>query len=629
MPRRACSQVRIPFISQTKYSAPSTVRTVQNSETYSKTSVVCGHEMKLAHGYLLVISTLCLASRFLGEEIRIQTRFGSIQGRDRHFPDAQGSIKSVHKFLGVPYAAPPVAELRFQPPKPPPSWKPRVYNATYFRNVCYQDPAYNKFFWPNFSQLQSDDCLYLNIYTPANSSSEKPLYPVMVYIHGGGYEAGTPVVSPGDVIPLWGIVLVTIQYRLGPLGFITTDDSNAPGNYGMLDQVEALKWVQKNIGDFRGDPSSVTIFGESAGGSSVALHLLSPLSEGLFHRAIAMSGVATSPFAIGSSCEMTRQSRMTAEKAGCRAESKSGMMKCLRSKSVKEISVQDVNVWRPIVDGNFLLDSPDNLRRAGKFYRVPFMAGFTNQDGASFFPQLFANLTSENYRATTAAVFQEIGSRYGQKMATDIPKDILDTLVLLYKPWAHTYDSFKLKRGLAAVVTDYCFAAPVHAELTLHSQAGAPVYFYEFSHRSKFNPSPPWKGVAHKDDTPYEFGFPLMNLTVLQEYDDTDRNVSRLVITLFTNFAKYGNPTPQPVRGVTWDRFNSSHMTYMRIQAEPEMALNYQPTRMAFWNVFYSKELNSSGNTCASDILKTSGSQDVGIELITLVLGVLGKLLIC
>ena len=135
--------------------------------------------------------------------------------------------------------------------------------------------------------------LRIGIWDPRKSSLSWYIF------HGGGYDAGTPAVSPGDVIPLWGVVLVTIQYRLGPFGFVTTGDSVAPGNYGMLDQIEALRWVQENIKAFGGDPSKVTIFGESAGGSSVGLLLVSPRSKGLFHRAISISGVDLSPFAIG------------------------------------------------------------------------------------------------------------------------------------------------------------------------------------------------------------------------------------------------------------------------------------------------------------------------------------------
>ena len=549
-------------------------------------------------GALVVLISLIRSTRSQGNEALVRTKYGPVQGAVRQFlADSDQPIRSVRKFLGVPYAAAPVGELRFQPPRTPAPWKPHVYNATYYRSVCYQDPTYNEYFWPNSSHPQSDDCLYLNIYTPANSSS---LFPVMLYIHGGGYEAGSPVVSPGDVIPLWGVVLVSIQYRLGPLGFITTGDSIAAGNYGMLDQVEALKWVQENIANFGGDPSSVTIFGESAGGSSVGLHLLSPLSEGLFHKAIAISGVSKSPFAIGSTSRVAAQSRKTAEQLGCATHTSSQMMTCLLHKDAGDIPVDDMNVWRPIVDGYFLPKAPEELAEAATLRRVPLMAGFTAQDGASFLPEVYRVLSSANYKEITGYVFRQIGSPYGQGMDRPLPNDLLDVLVLLYKPWASTHDAFRLKRGLAASVTDYCFAAPVHAELMLHSKAGAPTYLYQYDHRSKLSPSPLWTGVTHKDDTPYEFGFPLMNLTIPHEFDDTDRDVSRLVITLFTNFAKYGNPTPEPVRGVTWDRFNSSHMTYLRIQEHPGMATNYEPTKLEFWNKYYRQSLDR-GDGCTPD----------------------------
>lgn len=121
---------------------------------------------------------------------------------------------------------------------------------------------------------------------------------------------------------------------------------------------------------------------------------------------------------------------------------------------------------------------------------------------------------------------------------------------------------------------------------------------YEFAHSSTLSLRPSWKGPAHKDDTQYQFGFPLMNLTVLQQYNEADRNLSYLLITLLTNFAKYGNPTPQPVSSVSWEGFNSSHMVYFRIQSQPEMAVNYKPTKMAFWNEFYERMLLEEPHTC-------------------------------
>ncbi|XP_078377736.1 cocaine esterase-like [Oculina patagonica] len=236
----------------------------------------------------------------LVKSITVTTKYGDIEGLVASYPaysypNASGPFKSVSKFLGVPFAAPPIGELRLKPPQPPKEWKPNVRPAKKHGNVCWQGKYYEqmiKHFDPNFSY--SEDCLYLDVYTPNVSSN----LPVMVYIHGGSYELGSAVLFPGDILALYGVVVVVIQYRLGPFGFLTTGDLAAPGNYGMLDQVEALKWVKENIEHFGGDPNKVTIFGVSAGGTSVALHLLSPLSQGLFHQAIAESGVDLSSFAI-------------------------------------------------------------------------------------------------------------------------------------------------------------------------------------------------------------------------------------------------------------------------------------------------------------------------------------------
>lgn len=547
--------------------------------------------------YLIIIE-LCLVISD-GDEIKVTTTYGTIQGNIRHFEDINRTIKAVDKFLGIPYAAPPVGNLRFKPPQQPQPWKPAVYNASFFRSVCIQDPEYNDFFWPNLTIPQSEDCLYLNVYSPHREPDSKELYPVMVYIHGGGYDAGSPAVSPGDVIPLWGIVLVTIQYRLGPFGFITSGDCEAPGNYGMLDQIEALKWVQNNIRFFGGNSAVVTIFGESAGGSSVGLLVLSPRSKGLFHRAISISGVDLSPFAIGSSEEVTKQSKKVAKQVGCSVKDSRKMIDCLRSVDALKFPVNEVNVWRPIVDENFLPDTPRNLRNAGRFHYVPYMAGFTSREGSYFFPELLDDVTSENFRSYTETVFYNIGNKYGQMLEGNLPKSLLDAITLLYTPWSDRDDHIRTKVGLADAVGDFTMTAPTHTDLVLHSKH-APVFMYEFAHRSNLNPKPLWKGVAHKDDTPYEFGFPLMNLTVLQEYNDADRNISDMLITLFTNFAKYGNPTPQPVLGVTWEGFNSSHMAYIRIQTQPEMAVKYRPTRMAFWNEYYERMLVEEPYVCES-----------------------------
>ena len=213
---------------------------------------------------LLTSFSLIAALLPLVKSSTVSTTQGDIEGLMASYSAYSNffPFKSVSKFLGVPFAAPPVGELRFKAPKPPLAWKPNVLQAKKHGNFCLQSGGYDYWYTSyskNFSY--SEDCLYLDVYTPNVSLS----LPVLFYIHGGAYSDGASVTNPSDILALQGVVVVVIQYRLGPFGFLTTGDSAAPGNFGMLDQVEALKWVKENIEHFGGDPSKVTIFGESFG----------------------------------------------------------------------------------------------------------------------------------------------------------------------------------------------------------------------------------------------------------------------------------------------------------------------------------------------------------------------------
>ena len=341
-----------------------------------------------------MISTVTLRTRVfafcaflpLVTSVIVSTNYGDVEGLVVPYPSVSGPFKSVSKFLGVPFAAPPIGELRLKAPEPPQEWKPNVRLAKKHGYVCWQDKRFEhliKLFDPNFSF--SEDCLYLDAYSPNVRAS----LPVMVYIHGGSYELGTSVLFPGDILALQGLVIVVIQYRLGPFGFLTTGDSAAPGNLGMLDQVEALKWVKENIEYFGGDPNKVTIFGESAGATSVTLHLLSPLSKGLFQQAIAESGVDLSPFAIQPVSFGLYFTKELAQNLDCATSDHSAMVACIRSKKGEEIQNASNSInypvieylrWAPIVDNNFLLDTPQNLRNKGDFEKVKLMISFNSQE---------------------------------------------------------------------------------------------------------------------------------------------------------------------------------------------------------------------------------------------------------
>ena len=327
----------------------------------------------------------------------VSTKYGDIEGLVTLYPNASGRFKSVSKFLGVPFAAPPTGELRFKGPQPPKEWKPKVYSAKTHGSVCLQPKLFENLieaFTSNFTF--SEDCLYLDIYSPNISLS----LPVMVYIHGGGYLMGTAITFPSDILALQGVVVVIIQYRLGPFGFLTTGDSAAPGNYGMLDQVEALKWVKENIQNFGGNPSKVTIFGQSAGGSSVGLHLLSPLSRDLFHQAIPESGVDLSPFAIQPTSFGLRFTKELAQKLNCGSSDHYAMVSCMRSKTGSDMQKAAESIrfgfvnyiyWAPVVDKNFLHDTPQVLRKKGEFKPLPLIITFTSNEGATFLGDMVNN----------------------------------------------------------------------------------------------------------------------------------------------------------------------------------------------------------------------------------------------
>lgn len=585
------------------------------------------HVKRLSIAALIVLQCVLLGITISSDTVLVETKYGKVLGRTQHFSEQlSGDIRSVNTFLGIPFASPPVNRLRFRRPEPPAAWKPHVYNATFFRNVCQQPQ--NSFFensirlvWPGFNWEKdtSEDCLYLNIFAPGNNATNtSELYPVIVFIHGGSYVFGTTArhTTPGEVLPRWGVVLVTIQYRLGPFGFLTTGDSAAPGNWGLLDQVQALKWIQENIKAFGGDPSNVTILGVSSGGASVGLHLLSPLSKGLFHQAIAESGVELSPFAFQSVKEAALKTKTTAKELGCNSENSHDMIKCLCKKDAQSIVLNyDWVSTGPVIDNYFIYDTPESLRRSRKFYPVPLIGGFNSDEGAHNTPKVYhppTEITSSVFRDFIKSFVKNQTFHDNEKTAVLIE----DAIEFQYTPWSKTSDSPALRKKMINIQSDYFVAAPTVEVLGIHS-ARAPTYMYEFSHRSKANTEDDWMGVKHGDNTPYDFGAPFLNITPLT-FTEEDQNVSSLIMSLYANFAKYGNPTPQAVQGVTWGEFNRTTRLYLRIQGRPEIEANFEPQRMAFWNSYYPTLLNFSNHIAQEAISATNrGNHNEGVERVS------------
>ena len=341
---------------------------------------------KSAAGLLLAVSmaVLSLAARPAAAADRVvKIDSGVIEGVPALTP-------GVTAYLGIPYAAPPVGELRWRPPQPADPW-PNVRNADRYSPACmqyYMVPLS----WANFGDYEpkSEDCLYANVWTPAKSADEK--LPVLVWIHGGGYFAGsaTERLHHGDNLAAKGVILVSFNYRLGAFGFMAHPDltkespNHASGNYGLMDQVAALQWVHRNIAAFGGDPSRVTIFGESAGAGSVNCMQATPLTKGLFQGVIAESGSAFSRFGFGGG---SSKSLAEAEREGVSFAQGMGANTIAEMRAIPAerilVAAKSVpfGVYAPITDGYVLPEDVYAIFSEGKQNDVPVLVGSNSDEG--------------------------------------------------------------------------------------------------------------------------------------------------------------------------------------------------------------------------------------------------------
>ncbi|MGE0820716.1 MAG: carboxylesterase/lipase family protein [Candidatus Binatia bacterium] len=466
---------------------------------------------------------------------------------------------SINKFLGIPYAAPPVGDLRWTPPQPYGRWH-GLLKATNFGNSCPQlDP-----FGPTFGD---EDCLFLNVYTPGlkkNQHKHNGL-PVMVWIHGGGLtrlsgelEDPTPLVEKGEVI------LVTINYRLGVLGFFAHPALDAEGhlnaNYGLMDQQFALQWVQRNIAAFGGDPNRVTIFGESAGGLSVYSHLASPTAAGLFHRAIAQSGAYDSFHSFLQRIVPLATAEVGGAALAAQVGCSDGTVQCLRAIPAATLVNAQPNDVFPIVDGTVLTQPPGAAFASGQLNRVPVITGSTRDEWRSTVARSYDYLGNP---LTDAAYPQAVADFFG--LPVDHPG--VQFLVTVQYPLSKFPPPPGVVSGaplaLGALGTDFLFSCPGRNAARLLSQH-VPTYAYEFNDENtpislSFGLAPATfpLGSYHGAELLY-----LFNFTVTPALSPEQQQLSDAMISYWSQFARTGDPnvvgTPAwfPYNAVT-DQFQS------------------------------------------------------------------------
>jgi para-nitrobenzyl esterase len=459
----------------------------------------------------------------------------------------------IHIYKGIPFAAPPVGDLRWKPPQPAASWD-GVRDCTKFGPAPM---GYYSSSFPSFSNPPNEDCLYLNVWTPAKTTGDK--LPVMVWIYGGAFWFGEGSNPTYDGVNLanHGVVVVTFNYRVGPLGFIAhpllskEDPHNSSGNYGLLDQIAALQWVQKNIANFGGDPSRVTIFGESAGAMSVIALMSSPLTEGLFQRAISESMAESAAWSDIRENKYGNQARedmglQLAKDLDC--DTAADPIACMRAKNAQEVmdaakpgaDLFGPSTYRyePCVDSWVLPDLPFNIYQAGKQHSVPFLIGSNVDEG-----RLFSNVSVASVDSYTAYVNGSCGDKAQQ--------------VLSMFPAANDTEA---KSSLNRVLTLMTFTCPAKAYAGAMSNVNAQAYFYQFSRVAPGNKT----GAFHSREIGYVFGnlSPMLSGLKAEEYfDDTDRALSEAMMSYWTSFAAAGDPNKE---GLTkWPVYDASTGQYM------------------------------------------------------------------
>lgn len=500
----------------------------------------------------------------------VHTKLGSLRGE---YVSVKGKEAGVHAYLGVPFAKPPLGPaLRLAAPQPVEGWE-GVRDATKQPPMCVQ---HREFSIDLLGKLGaevvdipdiSEDCLYLNIYTPANRAHDAKL-PVMVWIHGGGFGIGSASLYDGSALAAYqDVVVVLIQYRLGVLGFLSTGDEHMSGNFGLLDQVEALRWIQQHVHNFGGDPDSVTIFGESAGGVSVSLLLLSPLSDGLIHRGIAESGTAAMDVLILN--DPLPVAQIAANISGCSLESTEKISHCMKNLDLDtfaELS-KDATLRVSIsIDGHFLPKPVDELYRNKELLTLPFMTG-VNNDEAGWLLSSF--LAPPNWT-------EGMDKEQVVNMLTAFQYDAIAKDLVTQEYIGTSEDREKIRNGFTEMLGDFMFTIPAIKTANAHRDAGSAVYLYEYQHAPSMLQAkrPSFVGSDHGDEilTVLGFCFTTTHVRLLDVCPEEEEVFSKTVMSYWGNFARTGSPNGDGL--VHWPKYGAEE-EYLSIDLKEQVVRHH------------------------------------------------------
>uniref|UniRef100_A0A8C8USH4 Carboxylic ester hydrolase n=1 Tax=Peromyscus maniculatus bairdii TaxID=230844 RepID=A0A8C8USH4_PERMB len=460
----------------------------------------------------------------------VDTPLGRVRGRQ---VGVKGTDHLVNVFLGIPFAQAPLGPLRFSAPLPPQPWE-GVRDTSTNPPMCLQDVermSNGRFTLNEKLQIYSisEDCLILNIYSPTEATAGARL-PVMVWIHGGSLVVGSATSHDGSALAAYGnVVVVTVQYRLGIFGFLSTGDKHMPGNRGLLDVVAALRWVQGNIAPFGGDPNCVTIFGNSAGGMIVSSLVLSPMSAGLFHRAISQSGVINSK--ILKEMNPWPEAQTFASSLACSSVSSAELVQCLLQKEGRDLNKQkNVNISY-IINDSFFPRSPEKLLTEKQFPTVPYLLGVNNHEFGWLMLEVWNILDKLEHLSQEELL--EISRPFLALM--DMPPEIVSTVIDEYLD--NGSDGPAARYAFQELLGDIVFVIPT-LNFSRHLQA-----------------------------------FP--------EATEEEKQLSLTMMAQWTQFAHTGNPNGKGLP--SWPQLNQLEQ-YLEIGLKPRTGVNLKKNRLQFWS---------------------------------------------
>jgi para-nitrobenzyl esterase len=513
---------------------------------------------------ILILSfSILLAFGSLAQEPLVQTKYGTVRGV------TEGDVSS---FKALPFAAPPVGEFRWRPPQPVKPWE-GVRDASKYCPDCPQRT------WPGSTAVISEDCLYLNVWTPANASQGSKL-PVMVWIHGGGFTggSGSGPDSAGDAFAKQGVILATINYRLGRLGHFAfpalseEHPEEMKGSYAYMDQIAALKWIQENIEAFGGDPNNVTIFGFSAGGVSVHALLSIPEAKGLFHKAISQSGggrdgvLTGRPISEDNSDELYPVSAETiginfAKRHGIEGTDAAALAK-LRALSVDQIvdggQENDSTGARTypgiILDGKLVVETAETAYKAGRQAKVPLLIGSSSAEiGGGFI----------NASKTKEELFSQFGELEAEAKAAYDPNGDKDFNEVLTK-----------------FTTDWGWGEPARMTARTFAEANQPVYMWQFGYVPPAGRERSPYGAGHGSEVSFVFNTLNARWGNQEEPTPEEKELARIMNTYWANFAKTGNPNGNNLP--EWPRYDVQKAEILNVSLDGEVTNMPDPRKARF-----------------------------------------------